>query len=134
LEYSRLLSPQVQYGRLVGLILFGLVLGVAYALVERSLSYGVLRVLNGLEKGREFIINQRRMTIGTSERNDIVLKRYRNVAERHVRLRVKRKDVFLEPAEEGARIEVNEDPVANHALKYEDVIKVGTAKLFFKHE
>lgn len=138
LEYSRLLIPQVQYGRLVGLVLFGLLLGVAYALVERSLSYGVLRVLNGLDKGREFIINQRRMFIGATDGNDIVLKAYRNIADRHVRVRVKKGDVFLEPVEtpEGgtSKIEVNDDPVTSHALKYEDVIKVGTAKLFFKHE
>ena len=64
LEYAALLFPQLAYPRLLGFLILGLAIGVFYGLVERGLSFGVLRLLTGPLKGKEFLLNQRRMNIG----------------------------------------------------------------------
>ena len=44
LEYAALLLPRLAYPRLVGFLILGLAIGVFYGLVERGLSFGVLRL------------------------------------------------------------------------------------------
>jgi hypothetical protein len=134
LEYARTLFPDILYARLGGLLLLGLLIGFFYALVERQLSLGVLRVLNGRLKGKEYLINQPRMRIGAASGNHVELHGYRKIADTHAVLRSRQKDVVIAPAAPVHPVYVNDDPVEEHTLKYEDVIKIGTVKLFYRHE
>lgn len=133
IEYAIIVLPTLPAVRLAGLVLFGLLVSVFYGIVERRLSYGVLRLLNGRFKGKEFVLNQHRMRIGSAPDCDILLADYRNVRPHHVRARVVRDDVYLTP-EDGASLTVNDEAVTEHKLKYEDVVKIGNAKLFYNHE
>ena len=133
IEYAVVVLPTLPALRLAGLVLFGLLVSVFYGIIERQLSYGLLRLLNGRYKGKEFVINQRRMRIGNAPDCDILLAQYRNVAPHHVRARVVRGDVYLS-AEDDTSLIVNDEAVDEHKLKYEDVIKIGNAKLFYNHE
>jgi pSer/pThr/pTyr-binding forkhead associated (FHA) protein len=59
------------------------------------------------------------------------------VAPKHVRFKVSGKDVYIQHIDmnKGAKTFVNEQPVkTEQLLKYEDVIQIGSAKLFFKTE
>jgi len=133
LEYFRIVFSETVFARLLGLLLFGLFIGLFYGFVEVRLSYGVLTLLNGRFKGKEFLINQKRLGIGGQEKNEIKLEGYRDVSERHALVRVKKDDVFISRVE-GARLYVNDDPVDEHMLKYEDVIKIGSAKLLYQYK
>jgi hypothetical protein len=133
LEYFRTAFPDTIFARLMGLLIFGLFIGLFYGLVEVRLSYGVLTLLNGRFKGREFLINQKKLRIGALEKNDIKLEGYYDVSDCHAMVSVKRDDVFISRVENG-RLLVNDDPVDEHMLKYEDVIKIGSAKLLYQYK
>ncbi len=132
LEYVRILLPSTSFARLAGLLIFGIALAAAYAIAEKRLSHGTLRVLNGKNKGREVILNQRRIVIGASPRSDVVLNDYLDIAERHARITVDRRDLFIEPSGKGALVKVNDILVSRVMLKNEDVIQVGSAKLIYR--
>lgn len=135
IEYFRGRFPGMLYGRLVGFLLFGGLIGVFYALLERRFSFGVLRLLNGTLRGKEYSFSQSRITVGSDPKNDIVLKGYDDVRPHHALFRVKRRDVYLSAVGEDPPLLVNEEPVTGELLlKYEDVVQVGSAKMFFKGE
>jgi len=134
LEYLRLWFPDFGLAPLVGLILYGLLLGLFYGLVESRMAYGILRLLNGKYKGKEFVINQRNMLLGTEKKSDILLTDYASENIAYARIQVEGNDLYLSPAQEGIKILVNDEPIEKKLLKYEDVIKVGRAKFYFKHE
>ncbi|OHD68917.1 MAG: hypothetical protein A2W19_11170 [Spirochaetes bacterium RBG_16_49_21] len=133
LEYFRTAYPETVFARLLGLLIFGLFIGLFYGFVEVRLSYGVLTLLNGRFKGREFLINQKKLRIGALEKNDIKLEGYHDVSDCHALVSVKKDDVFISPVADG-RLLVNDDPVNEHMLKYEDVIKIGSAKLLYQYK
>jgi hypothetical protein len=160
IEYLRTFYPDLLYTRLIGLSLFGLLIGLFYSLLERGVSLGVLRVLNGSRRGKEYSFAQNRLSVGSGDRNDIVLRGYTGVEKRHAQFRIRGKEVYLVPAdrrggpasgerkrqsgksqsegreaEHGPRVLVNERPVEKERiLKYEDVIQLGSAKLLYKTE
>jgi hypothetical protein len=133
LEYAALLFPRLVYPRLIGFLILGLAIGVFYGLVERGLSYGVLRLLAGPLKGKEFLLNQRRLGIGAARSNQIALPGYR-VADRQALIRIRRGEVTLVNLEPKVAVLVNERKVEEARLKYGDVLAIGPAKLFFRYE
>lgn len=134
LEYAGLLFPRLAFPRLIGFLILGLAIGVFYGLVERGLSHGVLRLLAGPLKGKEFLLNQRRLGIGASRRNEIALPAYEGLADRQALIRIRRGEVTLENLEPRVAVLVNERQVQEARLKYGDVLAIGPAKLFFKYE
>lgn len=133
IEYLGAVFPMVIYSRLVGMLIFGLLTGLFFALIERGASRGTLRVLNGISKGKEYGLTQNKLVLGTKARNDIVLAGYRSIGETHAEFLVKKKDVFVRSTDSKYELLVNEQPIhGEHLLKYEDVIKAGTAKILFK--
>ena len=133
LEYAALLLPKLAFPRLLGFLILGLAIGVFYGLVERGLSYGVLRLLAGPLKGKEFLLNQRRLFVGRARSNQIALPGYQ-LADRQAQFRIQRGEVSLVNLEPKVPVLVNERKVQESRLKYGDVLAIGPAKLFFKYE
>jgi hypothetical protein len=134
LEYSRLYLPTSLPSRLIGLVILGLAIALFYGIIERSMAFGTLRVLNGRLKGKEFILNESRIRIGRARRNQITLEPYENLADRQVQIRFRRGEALLTNLEPKYPVLVNDQPVKEHRLKYEDVLKIGSAKLFYSYE
>jgi hypothetical protein len=134
LEYSRLLFPSLALSRLLGLVVLGLAIGFFYGLIEQGLSSGVMRILTGELKGKEFLINQGRMRIGRSKRNEIALPSYQDLADFQAQVRVKKGETYLVNLESKLAVLVNEEKIQEHKLKLGDVIKIGSAKIFYKYE
>ncbi len=132
LEYLRLLVPSIMLARLTGLVIFGLCIGLFYGFVENQLSYGVLRLLNGKYKGKEFLINQRKMKIGSTDKNTIVLPGYDKISETHAELISKGDNVTIVSHSPKTVISVNDDKVEQHQLILDDVIQIGSAKFIYK--
>ncbi|OHD12406.1 MAG: hypothetical protein A2Y41_02410 [Spirochaetes bacterium GWB1_36_13] len=132
LEYMRIFIPDMAVARLAGFSLFGLVLGFSYSIVESSLSYGILRVLNGRLKGKEFYINQRKMLLGTSIDTDIKLTDYKNVQEIHAQIKIQKKDAVLKTLHDNQPLIINEEKTLSQRLKLNDVIQIGDVKLLYK--
>jgi len=134
LEYAALFLPKLAFPRLLGFLILGLAIGVFYGLVERGLSYGVLRLLAGPLKGKEFLLNQRRLAIGRARSNQIALPGYEGLSDRQAQIRIRRGEVSLVNLEPRLPVLVNERKVEETRLKYGDVLAIGQAKLFFKYE
>ncbi len=162
IEYGRLFFPALPVVHLVALVLLGVLIGLAYAVVERRLSFGIFRVLNGPFKSREYILNQRKMVIGSDARCDIPIPAqksalpesasagssagYREVAGAHCRLVARGRDLFIEPMEGIVRVNderlagrqaADSQPTAREwgaALKFDDIVACGAVKFLYKRE
>ena len=134
LEYARVLSPSFTLWRLLGFVILGLSISLLYALVESGMSFGVLRVLTGPLKGKEYLLNQGRMRLGRSRRNEIALTGYDDLAEVQARIRIRRREVVLENLASAPELLVNEKKVQETRLKLGDVIHLGSARLFYRYE
>jgi hypothetical protein len=134
LEYSRLLLQDMSVSRLIGFAALGLAIGGFYGLIERGMSFGILRILTGAMKGKEFLLNQRRMRIGRSAYNEIALPSYKDLADRQAQVRIQKGEVVLINLEPRLPILVNEQKIEEKRLKLGDVIKIGSARIFYKYE
>jgi hypothetical protein len=134
LEYSRLYLPAFLPARLIGLLILGLAIGLFYGIIEHSMAFGTLRVLNGRLKGKEFVLNEGRIRIGRSRRNQITLEPYEKLADRQVQIRFRKGEALLSNLEPKYPVLVNDQPVKEHRLKYDDVLKIGSAKLFYSYQ
>lgn len=131
-EYIRLFMPNMVIARFIGLLVFGLSIGFFYGLVEKKLSYGVLRLLNGKYKGKEYLINQKRTRIGSLKKNDINLIDYEYVDDKHAELIVKKNNVYIKNISIIEPAQVNDEMIDEEMLKLQDVIKIGNAKFLYR--
>ncbi len=134
LEYSRFLIPDFLFARLIGLLIFGLFIGLFYGFIEKQLSMGVLYLLNGKYKGKEYLVNQGRIKIGSSKKNDITLNEYEQIDDNHAKLYIKKDELFIKNLSQKNPVKVNDDIINEHKLKLEDVIKIGEAKFLYKYK
>lgn len=131
LQYIGVFIESMMLARLIGLLLLGLSIGFFYGLVEDHLSYGVLRLLNGKNKGKEFLINQRKTRIGSADKMDIQLNQYGNIAEFQAEVVSKRDSLLIKNKDKNSSILVNDKTINEHELKFEDVIQIGKAKMIY---
>lgn len=124
--------------RPLGFVLYGFLLAGFYSLIEGVQSSGVFRLLNGPHKGREFILNQRRLRIGSWPGSDILIQGYSGTAPHHAELRQRRGELYLKalvPPEEG-KTKRNDRPLDQETapvlLKFDDVLQIGSAKFLFR--
>jgi hypothetical protein len=134
LEYIRFVISNMMIARLIGLIIFGFFIGLFYGFIEKGLSYGILRLLNGIYKGKEYLINQRKIKIGAGKSNDIVLGDYEDIDKNHAVIYVKKKDLYIKRISKKYPVYVNDEQISEYRLKLEDVIKIGQAKFFYKYK
>ncbi len=132
LEYFRLIVPGIMLSRLAGLVVFGLFIGLLYGFVEYRLSFGVLRLLNGKFKGKEFLITQKKTLIGSSGKNTIMLPGYDKISDTHAELIMKGDNLVIKRENPKTIVSVNDDKVDEHQLIMDDVIQIGDAKFLYK--
>jgi hypothetical protein len=135
LEYSRLLLPQLVFSRLIGLVILGLAIALFYSLIEQGMAFGVLRILTGELKGKEFLLNQGCMRIGRSRGAEIALPSYGDLADLQAQIRTKKGEPILTNLQPKLAVLVNEQKLQDEKkLKLGDVIQIGSAKIFYKYE
>lgn len=136
LEYLQFIIPSLMLGRLLGMLCFGTLLGWWFSLIEHRLSAGTLRVLNGSDKGREFPLNLRRLTVGSGRHCDIRLAEYARVDSEHAVLHIKEnKSSFtlsLQACNPLHAPLINDMQKSNHSLQHNDVIRIGSAALLYR--
>lgn len=131
ISYLGLLSPSLTLSRLSGLLILGLLIGLFYGLFEKQFSQGVLKLLNGKLKGKEYLLVQKTIRIGSSDKADIQLAGYKNVADSHALMKAVSGDVVIKGLRAEDRVIVNELNITEHTLKFEDVVQIGAAKFLF---
>jgi len=131
IEYLRILYPAFTYTRLVGLLILGFLIGLFYGLFEKRFSQGVLKLLNGKLKGKEYLLVQKTIRVGNSDKADIHLAGYQNVADIHAVLKTVKGEIVIKNVQTENRILVNELNVTEEKLKFQDVVQIGAAKFLF---
>jgi hypothetical protein len=132
LEYSTIVFPEAAAARPAGSVALGLLLATGFAVMERRFLLGTLVLITGSLRGREYPLPPGRTTIGSSLRDTVSLVPYGDVRERHALVFGTRSGLAIEPGA-NSRLVVNEAPVTERiALKYDDVIDVGSARFFLK--
>ena len=121
--------PGFSLGRLAALLIMGGLIAFLYSFLEKRFAQGSLKVLNGPVKGKEFLINQRKLSLGSASRNDILLKGYRDIVPVHAAVKVERGEIIL--YSRGGKVLVNEAAVEKVILKLDDVIQIGSAKILY---
>jgi len=130
-ETAMLFYPADSWLQLPGFMILGIGTALLTVLIEEKTSPGVLRVLNGGSKGRKYLLNQRKITVGARNSCDIALVGNKKVPEVALLLKRRGKELFLE-AKEGAPVFVNDDSCSSCILKYEDVIKIADVKFMYE--
>lgn len=148
--------PDRPLALLAGLSAFGLALGLAYAAFENRFSAGCLMLLNGPLKGKQYPVVNRITRIGGAPGCDLVLKGYPGVQALHAVLNLEGGRVFVRAAAPrdaagratvaaetkahaeaaatrgaGPALLVNDEPPGGRALRPDDVLAVGKAKLIY---
>ncbi len=133
IEYLHLLLPGLAFFRLVGLIVLGVAIAACYGIIERGMSFGVLRILAGDLRGKEYLLNQRRLRIGRARRNEIALGSYDGLADRQAEIVIRHGEPVLVNLEPRYPMLVNEQKTNERVLKFGDVIRIGPVKLYYKY-
>lgn len=113
----------------IGIGLMGLFIGLFFSLFEHSRAFGLIRVLTGSFRGKEYVLVMKKTRIGASRHADIPLGTYAGVVKNHALLTADREGVTVKGVD--GTVQVNDRPIADHQLKYEDVIQIGNARLFY---
>ncbi len=132
LEYLIYFKPDFYLARFAGLMIFGLLLGFFLGLIEKKLSFGIFLLLNGKFKGKEYILNQKKIRFGKKHSNDVILDSYAGVDDIHAEVKIVKGEVFISPFKEKNKIIVNDKSVNDHKLIIDDVIQIGTAKFIYR--
>ena len=82
-------------------------------------------------KGKEFLLLQNSIRIGSSQSAEIYLPDYANVANIHAVLKSSKTDLVINSIDDENQVLVNEVKVTEHQLKLDDVIQIGNAKFWF---
>ena len=134
LEFIQIYFPHSFLSRFIGLMVLGSLIGLFYGFVETGFSQGVLKVLNGTLKGKEYLILKRKIRIGSASKADIQLVGYADVASVHALIFRKGKEIFVKQDSETAEILVNDTRVIQRQLEFEDVLQVGSVKFLFYYQ
>ena len=113
----------------IGIVVLGVGIGLFFTIFEYSRAYGIIRILTGALRGKEYLLITRKTRIGPSMGSDISLGDYAGVIKNHAVLTANRDGVIIK--DNKGVVLVNDQPVTEYELKYEDVIQIGDAKLFY---
>lgn len=133
MESASILFNSITWGRFAGFIVLGLAILFFFSLLEKRFSKGVFRILNGPLKGKKMALNQRKLTLGKTEKNDFALKKYEEIERLHAVVLVRHSIVSISPFRAAYGLYVNDEKVDDSIeLKYEDVIRIGNARFLYE--
>jgi hypothetical protein len=124
-EFIRILAPANKYARLGGFALLGMGIGIFYGFVENRLAGGLLRVLNGTQRGTELPLTKKYTTIGSSPTTDVTLHGNRGVTAVQTGISKKKGTYTITAAR------VNDENVEEQPLRDGDIIRVGDTQFQF---
>lgn len=119
--------------RAISMTVTGASIGFFIGLVETLLKQAWIRVVQGRNEGKEYVISKPRTTIGRDELADIALFGDRNIAPLHAVIDVQQGRHILHDAGSPIGTLINGQKVTQSVLKDGDIIEIGSMRLEF-HE
>lgn len=130
-EYTRYLYPASFYVRLVGLLILGFMIGMFYGFIENRLTKASLCLLNGRQRGREFLLSQKVTRVGGSDITEVGVRGYKGVDPFHAEIKRDREGYLLTNAGTKKGMWVNDSRTEEGRLTDGDVIRIGDAQFRF---
>ncbi len=131
-ETGMVFFPSDSWLKLPGFLIIGLGTALLNLIIEEKRSYGSFRVLNGPQKGRKYLLNQRNITVGAGKSNDIIINGDDTLPESVAVISRKRKVVSIRRNSDSMKIRINDSEVSESPLKYEDVIGLGKIQFLYE--
>ncbi|MBN2051692.1 MAG: hypothetical protein JW760_14675 [Spirochaetales bacterium] len=116
--------------RLAGFSALGILLGIGLSVADSGGRFGILKVMNGKFKGKEYILSKKKSRIGSSAGCDIILPDETEAKVSALVVRTEKK-LHLVKVAQVQNLFVNDSSVERVQLKYEDVIRCGKTALRF---
>ena len=116
-------------GRGFGVLIMGGAIGLLHSIFESVNAFGILKVLTGPVRGKEYVLCMKKTVLGSSAKSAMDLKNYSGLKEKHALFLSGRDEVILESLD--GEIIVNEEKTDIKRLQYEDVIEIGSVKLLY---
>ncbi|HZQ07561.1 MAG TPA: FHA domain-containing protein, partial [Anaerolineae bacterium] len=119
-------------GRALGFVVLGACVGLLIAIVQELVKQAELKIISGgRNEGREFRIDKKRVTIGSSNRNDWVIAGDQFLQPQHVEIKREGGHFVLRALNPAAATAVNNQRVVAQALNNGDRIQIGGTLLTF---
>ena len=115
----------------ISLTITGASIGLFIGLAENLLKQAWVRVVQGRNEGKEYIISKDRTTIGRDELSDIGLFGDRNVSPTHAMIDIQNNRHILRDAGSPLGTSVNSQRITEHVLRDGDLIQMGSMQLEF---
>ena len=131
-ETGMIFFPADSWLKLPGFLIIGLGTALLNLIIEEKRSFGALRVLNGAQKGRKYLLNQKHISIGSGKNNDIIITGDDSLPDTAAVVSRKRKIVSIKGDADAMKIRINDSDVTESSLKYEDVIGLGKIQFLFE--
>ena len=123
--------PLVIMSDLVGLVVYGMILSLSIALFEVFSSKAYLRVLTGKCKGKIYLMDKNKYSLGYQSHNDVILRGYTEVCDTHAHIIKSKPNYQIINVCPGGQVFVNYRFVEQQNMKNGDIIKLGSALLQF---
>ncbi|MDR0609964.1 MAG: FHA domain-containing protein [Planctomycetaceae bacterium] len=117
--------------RLVGIIGFGVLTGLAMGLLEEAAKQGWLKVVAGVIAGKQFIIYKNPTVIGSSPKCEIYLFKDAAVMPQHAAIRQQDTSFIIEQINPTHPVFINGRPTQRHTLQNGDAINIGKSQFVF---
>ena len=117
--------------RMVGIVGFGVIAGLAMGLLEEAAKQGWLKVAAGLITGKQFIIYKNPTIIGSSPKSEIYLFKDTAVMPAHAAIHIQGKSFVIEALDGNGAVYVNSQPVSQRRLLNGDFINIGSTQFVF---
>ncbi len=112
-----------------GFLIMGGSIGLFYSLFESVKAFGMLKVLTGPVRGKEYVLIMKKTVLGSDKKSAIDFEDYSGLKGSHALFVSTRDEVVLESLE--GEVFINEEKTGKKRLQYEDVIQIGSVKLLF---
>ncbi len=132
-EMLNLTSLPAAFIRICGFSVLGALIGTGLGFADYLGRFGILKVMNGDFKGKEYIVNKHSVNIGSSPKCEVFLSGDRRVKDIHGRLYKDKTsgDLMISATGTADKIIVNDEIEHQSRLKFDDVIKLGSTVLRF---
>ena len=117
----------------VSMTVTGASIGFFIGLVETLMKQAWIRVVQGRNEGKEYVISKTRTTVGRDELSDVGLFGDRNISPMHAVIELQSGRHILRDAGSSLGTAVNGQKVTEHALRDGEIIEIGSMHLEF-HE
>jgi hypothetical protein len=126
-----ILTHTAALSRMIGIISFGVLAGLAMGLLEEAAKQGWLKVTAGVITGKQFIIYRNPTIIGSSPKSEIYLFKDTAVMPSHAAIYIRGKSFVIESLDRSGIVYVNCQPVSQRNLQKGDFITIGSTQFTF---